>query len=126
MSNPIIKTPKQRALLDKWNKKLEKYDDCNAEDTGDERKLKDWHSFKWKDINLIDYEAKAKYYSNCSDILNSYSFENSLHRRIWELHTEGLSLRDIEKAIKYKLKKDWINQIIHWIRTNARTSKDSD
>lgn len=126
MSNPIIRTPKDKALLEKWNKKLDKYDDCNAEDMSfDEPKLRVWHNFKWKKLGQNEYEARLKYFNNCSSILHNYRFENTLHKRIWELHTEGMSLRDIEKAIKFRYKKDTINQIIHWIETNA-TSKDSD
>ena len=40
------------------------------------------------------------YYCMCYYFLNSHRFENELEKVVWEYHTEGLSVRDISKALK--------------------------
>lgn len=111
-----FKTTKFKQLRDKWYKKLEKIGFQDIEDNKyEEPKLKVYDYLKFKTIGPDLHEAKAKYYANCRDVLNKNVFETKLHRRIWELHTDGLSLREIEKAIKNEYKKDTINYIIRKI-----------
>lgn len=111
-----FKTKKFKALKDKWYKKLERSGFEDIEDNKyDEPKLKEYDYLRFKKISLSLHEARAKYYSNCRDILAKDDFQTKLHKRIWELHTDGLSLREIEREIKNEYKKDTINFIIRKI-----------
>jgi hypothetical protein len=109
----IIKTPKDRALLEKWNKKLEKYDDCNIENYNrDEPTLKHWDNFHFKKVSTNEYETRTTYYANARSLLSTGKFRNRIHRKICELHSEGYSLREISTEIKKVYNKDTINKII--------------
>jgi hypothetical protein len=115
-----FKTKKFLDLQDKWYNKLKKKGFNDIEDTTlPEPPLKSWDNFRYKKVTPEEYEAKTKYYSNCRDILLTYRFSRALHKRIWELHSEGLSLREIEREIKDKYKKDTINKIIQKIELEA-------
>lgn len=111
---------KFRELRDKWYKKLERsgFDDIENNNLP-EPTLKQKHNFQFKNVPQDVYEARLKYFANCRDLLLTYKFASILEKRIWELHTKGKSLREIEKEIKNKYKKDAINLIIHTIRTNG-------
>lgn len=109
----IIRTAKDRALLAKWNKKLEKYNDCNAENYKyEDPKLKHWDNFHFKRIPKEIYESKQLYFSNARELAQNGKFKSMLSKKIWELHSEGFSLREIVKAINERYKKDTVNKII--------------
>lgn len=111
---------KFRQLRDKWYAKLKEKGFEDIENTKmNSPELKKFDRVVFKKVSASEYESRTKYYSNCSEILNTYKFKSKLEEKIWALHSEGLSLREIEKEIKGKLKKDWINQTIHTIKTNG-------
>jgi hypothetical protein len=115
----LLKTKQQLKLFAKWNKKLEKYDDCNAEvyDWADnyenpDPELKSWHSFKFRGISPEEFQQRTLYYENARALLETGTFKNKLQKKIWEYYSEGLALREIEKKIKLRYSKDTINKII--------------
>ncbi len=115
-----FKTSKFKALKDKWYKKLEKSGFEDIEDNKyEEPKLKAYHYLRFKVVEPSVHAARAKYYENCRGVLANHRFQSPLYRRIWELHTEGLSLREIESEIKQYYKKDTINAIIRKIGLEA-------
>jgi len=122
--NPF-RTKKFKELQERWYKKLEKSGFEDVEDmTLNEPLLKNWDNFRYRKVTPEEYESRTRYYSNCRDVLNTYPFERAIHRRIWELHTEGLSLRQIEKTIKKENKRFTsnhvtINSIIQKITLNG-------
>ena len=46
-------------------------------------------------------EQLAGYYSKAQDFLNDYDFQCPKHKKIWELHTKGDSIRKIAKALSF-------------------------
>lgn len=113
-------------LKAKWDKILK---DEGLEDIEDSNgNLKSWHSFKFYTSQfsstngtkvqdkLIVNEAKQEYYRLAEQFLYSHKFKNKLEKSIWALHAEGLSYRDIAKALRPKVKlelnKDNINAIV--------------
>jgi len=126
VSHPIFKTAKDKALFEKWNKKLDKYDDCNAEDfTGHTPLLRSWHNFKFKKIKPDDMERVSSYYAECREILQHCDFPSKLHKEIWSHYAEGLPLRDIEEKINHKRGKDaisrYIKEVIKYVRSQDRS-----
>lgn len=49
------------------------------------------------------YIGGNQYFALCQEILRTFQFKRDLHRKIFELHTAGRSLREIEADLK-KLK----------------------
>jgi hypothetical protein len=118
----LLKTKAQHKLFEKWNKKLEKFDDCNAEDFRnfpEDPPLHSWHNFKFKKLTKDEYDETIKYFDKAKEILNSYKFRSAWHRKIWALHSEGLSGEEISQRIKGSFKKTRINEILKCIRKEA-------
>jgi len=49
---------------------------------------------------LQDHEAIAFYYEAARGFLHSFRFASAVQRRIWELHSEGLSVKRIESHLR--------------------------
>lgn len=102
-------------------KKLEKiwYDKLKAEGFEDienihqeERRLKEWDfNFFRNQFVAVKYETTIKYYEQGRQILNSYEFKTEIHKKIWELHCEGIAERKIAQAVKI-YKKSMVHVII--------------
>ena len=103
-----------------WYEKLKESGFEDAENTDDPSEpLKVWHSHWFKDPEKI--EANSIYYSKASEIVHTYAFDNSTHRKIWELHSIGLSKRKIEKMISADTptyKREQIGNIINFIASS--------
>ena len=94
MSNPF-QTKEFKALHDKWNKKLEKEGLKEIDNTGISHA--DYFRLNY---NNIDASSKAEYYRNAGYFLYEHKFKTELERKIWELHAEGVSIRDIVNVLK--------------------------
>lgn len=63
----------------------------------------------------MEIQITHDYYEKALELLNSHHFKNEIHKRIWELHCEGLSRGLIEKEIanlKEAYKQSQIRNII--------------
>ena len=90
-----------KALQKKWYGKLAKQGFEDIEDTNREDKpLKSLHNHRFYLIPVEQRLATESYYEMARQLLNEYKFKNSTHKRIWELHCQGLSRRKIAKHIK--------------------------
>ncbi len=108
---------------DIWYKKLAAsgFEDIEQ----DENLLKRWASsaFTGK-VNGARYDEKKsaidateEYYRIAGHFLYEHKFSSAFERTIWEMHSEGKSLRDISKALRNSIKlmktnKDNINPIV--------------
>jgi hypothetical protein len=54
----------------------------------------------YEDNELI-YNNTLDYYLAVSHSIDIIPFDNEVHKQIWELHGEGLSLREIAKIVKF-------------------------
>jgi len=115
--NPF-KTAKFKKLFKTWNKKLERAGHEEIENFNLEEPafLDKSHASRFKEVTASEYETRSLYYSIARGLLHTFAFESSIQKRIWELHSEGLSVRQIEKALHGKLKKTRIDQHIHTVR----------
>lgn len=112
-SSPF-KTKEFKALKAKWDKKLEKSGFDDIERDGN---LKLFHSVYFADPRRYDenvVEAKHQYYNIAGVFLNEHKFANTLEKKIWQLHSEGKSIREIEKALAkvYRTYKDHIHKTL--------------
>jgi hypothetical protein len=88
-------TQKFKILQKKWYDKIAKKGFQDIEDTRHEQRyLKIWHSAYFQvTYSPAEFEFKRDYYCKASRFLHDHTFANELERKIWELHTEGFSLR---------------------------------
>lgn len=87
-----------------WYAKIKEANpDWRDVETEDGSSLKEWdsHNFSKKSKEHIHQtmQLTQDYYLRANELLNSYSFDNPTHKRIWELHSSGLSKRKIEPLI---------------------------
>lgn len=99
-----------RELQKEWYDRLEKE---GFEDIENSSGLpKQWAlNFFRNEFNQIRYEATVEYYSKAQRLLHRYSFRNDIDKRIWELHCEGLTVREISLRIK-TYKKSMVHNVI--------------
>lgn len=101
-------------LFNLWNIKLIKAGHIEVEDFETPGiPLKSWDNLKFRGMNQDVLESKRAYFEACSNLLHDYKWDNEIHRDIWRLHSEGLSVREIVSKIhKKRFKRDSINLII--------------
>jgi len=77
--------------------------------------LKRWDNHWFRNRgSVLEFESKQEYYQRASHLLETYTFPSLRHKKIWRLHSEGLSLREIAKEIG--INKDKTRSIINIIR----------
>lgn len=96
-----------------WYARLAKEGFEDIEDTSSPlRPLKAWHNLKWRNADPQHVASTVAYYTKARHVLQSGLFANKLSYRIWELHCDGLGVREIEKAIKGRKRKSAIAKLI--------------
>jgi len=79
-----------------------------------------WHSWYFQTrYSPKQFEEKREYYDRAREFLETSMrgleyvlFGKQLDRMVWELHSEGLSLREISKEIGIRANKDKIRKIV--------------
>lgn len=119
MSSPF-KTPEFKALFQQWNQVLiedghEEIEDFTLPDPA----LIRWHSFSFsspcckRDGERV--EEIRGYHELAGRLLTEFRFKNDIHRLIWDLHCDGLSIRQIAHELRFwlwDLSKSRIHQVI--------------
>ena len=105
------KSKKLKALQAVWYKKLKDTGFEDIEDTSNDQEfLKSWHSSYFQVRNTPDeFEAHREYYSMAGKFLEDQFkgqqydiFKKNPSGVVWELHSEGLSIRNIAKNLGMK------------------------
>jgi hypothetical protein len=101
VSNSPFKTKDFKALQKKWEERLKKE---GFEDI--ERKEGRLKSGSVENVRYLytteQFNIKEEYYRLAGQFLHEYKFKSSVERKIWELHSEGMSVRNIIKKLKHK------------------------
>lgn len=114
MSNPY-QTKEFKALLGKWNKKLEKEGFEDIETTDGRLKGISHADFFKAHYNRTTDQAKEEYYRYAGYFLYEHKFSSELERKIWELHIEGVGIREIVILLKkrnYKVYKRKVHELL--------------
>lgn len=122
-------SPKARllSLLREWDKRLRQsgFRDVESRDkkTG-ELRLTAWDSYYFKIRNSPDiFEIKQEYYYRAGQFLNSYKFISQTDKHIWEMHSQGIGLRQIAKSLKdlgIRTNKDYVANIVKRLKRAMR------
>lgn len=87
------------ALKRKWYAKLDKEGFKDIENEAG--LLKKWSSYWLRSKHTsATFDAKQEYYRLAGQFLHDYQFGSALDRIIWEMHSEGDSVRGIAVALK--------------------------
>lgn len=85
-----------------WYRKLRKETEFKEIESVsyEDRPLKGWSVNIFGTLTSIEVQAIKDKYDRAIEFLNKHCFENETIKRIWALHSEGMSLREIEEEIK--------------------------
>ncbi len=105
---------KFKRLEQTWYDKLKSEGFVDIENTKDrDRRLREWDfNFFRNKFVAVKYETTLAYYNQGRQILTTYSFKTEMHKRIWELHIEGRSERQIAVTLDGAYKKSMVHYII--------------
>lgn len=115
-------SPQYKELRDQYYHilKMQGFEDIEDVDSEDQRLKHNGQSgtlegcFKGSPIKIL----RAEYFQLADQFLKVCMFDNDIERRIWEMHAEGLTMREITGAIAtqgYSLRN--VHKIIHRLRT---------
>lgn len=97
---PIYSAPAFKVLKQEWYAKLKESGFTDIEDsTRAQSPLKAWHDRRFKNATDIKVQTSRAYYDRATSLLHTGRFKDKTHRRIWELHCEGLSTRKISEIL---------------------------
>lgn len=101
-----------KALRDEWYAKLKQSGFDDIEDVNSPREmLKQWHSIWFHTTSdPLHFKCKHRYFRMAEQFLNNFRFRSHIEKKIWSLHVEGLSLREIGSEVG--LNKDKVNKIV--------------
>lgn len=101
----FYKTEKFKRLESKWYKKLEQSGFVEIENKkNDTDYLKVWHSQYFQCKYTPDaFLRKQEYYHMTREFLHIHEFDSDKEKMIWEMHSQGLSLRKISTALRSKV-----------------------
>lgn len=121
MSNQF-KTKEFRELQSKWYKKLRQQ---GFEDL--ERKAGRLKTGALQNIshlyNTEQFNIKEEYYRLAGQFLHEHKFKSGIEKKIWELHSEGMSIRNIVKKLKHRgvtAYKDLVEGVIKRMREEMK------
>lgn len=111
-----------QALQKIWYQKLKESGFKDIENTNDvQRRLIIWDSLHFQThYSPEEFYEKQEYFRRASLFLHDYRFKNKIEKTIWDLHSEGCSLRSISTrllSLRVKMNKDTVNKIIVRLRT---------
>lgn len=109
MAQSPFKTLEFKALFAHWNERLKESGHTEIEDfTMRNPLLKSWHNLKLKcyqgDLDLRIRQTQA-YFALAIEATETLTFEKLIYRKIWLLHCEGYSIREIAKFFHNPKKK---------------------
>lgn len=107
MSNKLQK------LTQKWYKKLanEGFKDIESS----EAHLEQWHSRYFQDRNTPEeYLENVRYYEMAEEFLQTYNFDTSSEKLVWEKHAQGMTIREIAK--KHRKSTFYVHNIVFKLR----------
>jgi hypothetical protein len=94
-----LKSKEFKALQSKWYRKLEKEGFEDVEDG--EKYLKQYHSHYFQDHYKVNgFTSKQRYFQLASHFLHDHQFPSKTDRKIWEMHSEGATLIEIQQVTK--------------------------
>lgn len=101
-----------KKLKAKWYRKLKKsgFEDIEDIDSPKEFLIK-WHSKCFQSHNTPEeFKERVKYFEQRTYFATAYTFSSPLEERVWCLHSDGYTYREIAKMTDSN--KDKVNKII--------------
>lgn len=100
-----------KQLQDHWYRKLKSHGFDDIEDTNSPREfLKFWSSSFKSKYTPDQFREKHRYFQMTVHFTRTHEFTSGFEERVWCLHSEGFSLREI--AAQLNSNKDKVNKIV--------------
>lgn len=112
------KSKEFKKLQETWYAKLRLKDPEFKDIEQNEHSLRLFHATYFSDSRRNDpnvVAAKMEYYRLAGHFLYDHKFDSTLEKTIWQMHSDGKSIRTIEKVLKAKgqaVYRDLINRIL--------------
>lgn len=118
-------TKKFKTLNAKWHRKLERsgFEDIEEFDSLEEERLKSHHNMKFFPVfNSGEFLDRQRYYELAGQLVYSYPFKSEIDKRVWELHSQGVTERGIPKkvACSYAYARKVIKEVKQAIKRDAK------
>lgn len=90
-----------KALQKLWYEKLKLTGFVDIEDTSSPREyLKTWHSSYFIHRHTPEsFQSTQDYYRRASQFLYEYPYFKRMEKKVWALHTDGISMREIAERL---------------------------
>lgn len=139
--NPY-KTKKFAALKKTWYGKLKKSGFEDAE--GENNALTNWHGQIFMADCKVDsgdilptqesrhavvrtfWQAKEIYYRIAGQFLHEHQFKNWVEKKIWELHSKGVPVREIVRELRSRKQNTYKDKVQTTITKLRKEMKDSE
>lgn len=102
---------------DKDFKKLqaEWYKEAGYEVETSERTINDSHGrYYYTEYGHEKFSANQRYYELAGQFLHDYKFKDEKHKKIWILHSEGVTIRQIAKTLE--ISKTVVHRTIKYLK----------
>lgn len=101
-----------KKLQQTWQRKLERsgFEDVERPNGT----LKNYDSYRLREMNMTGdvLQARQRYYELARHFYNDHTFETSLEKEVWRLHSEGVTYKEIVKAIKRRVSWSSVQRIV--------------
>lgn len=117
------------ALQRKWYKKAEKSGFEDIEQPDENLKIWSYRFVKACENDPTLHQSKEEYYRLAGSFLHEHLFKDQKSRLIWQMHSEGVSIRNIVKALKsrrFKTYRREVHQIIQDLAALMLKKADSN
>lgn len=123
MSNKF-QTKEFKDLKDKWYKKLEKSGFVDLEQNEDQ--LKQWEAGAFGNRYSVEtFSSNQKYFELAGQFFFDNKFVSKLEKKVWELHSKGITLYAIADKVKV-IKKSKVHMIIQKLSKEMLTKYGSN
>ncbi len=121
MAKPFHKTKEFLKLKKEWDEKLEKaeFDDIDPKDNDDTTVIEPQKFTASNRKRQYDHGSPG-YYEMCHAILRLFKFKKEIHKRIFELHTEGKSEREIADIVQKETKRKYDQKSVNYVIKTTR------
>lgn len=118
-----FRTREFKKLFQKWNERLIASNHDEIEDFSVDIPIPKQWALRYANMDREAFKAKEQYYRLARGFLFQHIFKNKVHYRIWELHTEGVPIREIANILGMKkLRKSMVSRIVLEIRKELKKS----
>lgn len=93
-------------MTQQWYNKLKRagFDDIETNDAYEQLKRWDSHWISQRRNSFFKFSTTQDYYYRATHMIESFAWKSAKEKKIWTMHADGVSLRDIAKKCRCPVK----------------------